>query len=254
MRLQLHKTREELAFAPIAMPSAVLPGTALDGVQCVRRVIDAVTGELLQRDTAIWLSLPPGTDTGGRAAAVRWASRSRPERPVARGHYRTVQGAPRIDPISSLPVELDTDGAVLGTQHLSAYEAATAPPGIPAAAIRDPNAFLRDPLQQGRASERITSTTILTVGRRESATESAGRGDPPLRLASEAKHWEATFWIEAITGAPPDNTRSLRLQHSERSVRSVGGVGWPEISVATLWKREQRSSQSPRPRISIRRR
>ena len=229
--LQVSVTSEAITFARVGplhttpWPRAASAGAL--GMQYVREVVDAGSRETLCRETGIWLDLAGRLAPAGEAVLALHAVL--PEVSVlAEGAWQSSEGAPEIALVSTTPIELQS-GEPAGDGRDLAAASVGLPEGLARAAISDPNSLLRERI----AHQRVRSTTTLAVS--SGAVPPRDGPSPPGAMRSPASvALQATLWIETLTDSSEPDADLHQLQYSRRLLRAFGGVGYPEVSLATL--------------------
>lgn len=228
--LRVVRTHEAIACAAFGDLRAIerQPGPGRPaGLYYAHSATEATTGRPLFVEPGVWMAHEASAD----ADIVRLA---RPPRGhgmvVAAGSATSIPGAPRIPCVSTRPIDLAT-GRPLTVESGSPSEVHEPAAELPGAAIEDPNALLRRRIE----GEDIKATSILAVAGGP-GTEQRLRDLPFSVVNPDALSLQAVFWIETLRGGDRGEER-MQLQYSQTVVRSVDGVGWPSISVATLVRR-----------------
>ncbi len=228
--LELDATKEQLEFTPISGP---IPNRGFKqgdisflGLTYLQRVSDAVTNGGLHIEPGIWLSVPATTAPSAEASVVRLATVPHGNSLLAQGQAFVVDGGPRIDPVSSRPIEVKSPSPLNLEGYLEPYENPVLPPGIPEGAVENPNVVLTEAIK----GQTITETVVLRI-----STESSGgiENIPFLVENADAVSMEAIFWIETVQ---LEGGTLLQLQYMQKVMLRFDNIDWPHISVATLLK------------------
>ena len=131
--LELNATRETLTFTEIAGPipnrGSLQDDIEFLGVHYLQQVSDAVTLGGLHIEPGIWLNVPDTTDPEAPATVVRLATIPHGDALLAQGSALTVDGGPKIDPVSSTPINHATQQPITDEEYLRAVQDDTAPAG-----------------------------------------------------------------------------------------------------------------------------
>jgi hypothetical protein len=225
-RLLLAATREVLTFEPIDSP-IVNRGSAQDdisfrGVQYRQQINDRFSNQTLHLETGVWLHTPDTSAPPARDAVARLGTVPHGTSFLAQGTHFTDRGPPEIGSIRTTPT-----GPSVTPDYLRPYAEATPPPGIPRAAVADPNVVLSGALD--RAS--VLRTTTLEI-----ATTPGGASNIPFLVRNaDATRVSATTWIETVR--LPAGREGLQLQYSQTVILRFAEIDWPHVTVATLTKR-----------------
>lgn len=229
--LELDATKETLEFTPISGP---IPNRGSEqgdisflGLTYLQRVSDALTNGGLHIEPGIWLNVPATTVPQAEASVVRLANVPHGNSLLAQGQAFTVQGGPRIDPVSSTPT-LENGEPITGREgYLDPFLNAQLPPGIPQGSVANPNLVLTEAI----SGQSISETVVLVI-----STEPSGGVEniPFLVDNANAISMNAIFWIETVQ--LEGGGTQLQLQYTQTVVLQFEGINWPHISVATLLK------------------
>lgn len=231
-RLKLNATREFLNFQKIGAP---IPnrGSAQDditflGLHYLQEVNDADTREALHLEPGIWLNVPATTAPPGQPAVVRLANIPHGDSVLAQGQFLEDNGGPKIAVVSSTPFDTNTGQPLTDPAYLAPFSNPPLPPGIPAAAVANPNVILTNAIQ----GQNFVKTIVLIV-----STKPAGGivNIPFVSTNADAVSLNATFWIEFVKDQSGEIF--LQLQYTQTVILNFLGISWPHISVATLTKR-----------------
>jgi hypothetical protein len=227
-RVKLNATHETLEFNPIGglVPDRGLlqADIFLSGLAYLQRVSDAQTNEALHIETGMWMNVPATSAPLAPATVVRQSTVPHGDSLLAQGASLVVNGGPKIDPISSTPTGPGLKKQQLG--YLEAYRLAP-PPGIPEAAVANPNLVLTNAIQ----GQKIIKTVALQVN----SVPTGGIINIPFIVKNaNATKITATFYIETVK--QPDGSTFLQLQYTQTVILNFLDIDWPHISVATLVK------------------
>jgi hypothetical protein len=224
--LELNRTRERLHFSKIGspVPDRGAPDQAVFlGLHYLQQISDAVTHGTLHVEPGIWINVPATDEPRADASLVRMATIPHGDSLLAQGRSFTLDGAPRIDVISSAPLKPGTNDPVTLPAYRDQYVSTPLPAGIPAGSTANPNLVLTDAI----TDQTILNTTVLTI-----ATAPDG-ADESIPSANNAPRMETTFWIEEVEH--PDGFGTYRqLQYTQTVLVRFLGIDWPHITVATL--------------------
>jgi hypothetical protein len=252
-RLKLSATKETLSFTTVGAP---IPnrGSAQDdisflGLHYFQQVSDAVTNEALHLEPGLWLNLPSTTAPLQAPSVVRLSAIPHGTSVLAQGTSLSVDQGPTIARADSTPFKLDpATGARQNddnAKYLAPFTATSAPAGIPAEAIADPNVVLTNAIK----GQKILKTEVLSVSAMPIAGINGTQVVPPsakdpasggilnvpfVTANANANSFAAIFWIETVEG--PDGSEFLQLQYTQTTILEFLGLKWPHISVATLIK------------------
>jgi len=233
----LSATDETLTFTPIggAVPNRGVaggfnnfatgqPDISIFGMTYLQSIADAVTGAGMHIEPGIWIHVPPTIFPVQGDTAVRMGNIPHGDSILAQSvFFGTVAGPPLIPVISSLPT-----GFGGGAGYLAPFDNPPLPPGIPFAAVIDPNVVLRNAI----AGQNITQTMAVSIS---TQVASAGIVNIPFVVQNaDATSMTATFWVETVTN--PDGTTFQQMQYSQHVNLRFLGIDWPHITVSTLRK------------------
>ena len=267
-RVKLNAYHETLSFKPIGGP---IPNRANDpnrlnnfqddidmfGLHYLQ-LIDDLHGEgALHLEPGLWLNVPATTNPVSDPTVVRLSTIPHGDSVLAQGRGFEVSGGPQIGIADATPFTLDPNtGARINdtsAAYLAPYTNAVPPPGIPTEAILNPNVLLTAAI----AGQKIVKTVVLIVN----ASPVGGINDSPVTPEpgadggivntpfvvenANANSMSAIFWIEWVQNA--DGSHFLQLQYTQTVIldfpvlgpdgKTLVGIKWPHISVATLIKR-----------------
>jgi hypothetical protein len=128
--------------------------------------------------------------------------------------------------------------------YLAPFTSTPLPPGIPRAAVADPNVLL----SQAIAGQHIVETVVLSVNARPVGGINGTPIAPPTSPNSEggilnipfvtanadANGFSAIFWIETVQN--PDGSQFLQLQYTQTVILEFRDIKWPHVTVGTLLK------------------
>jgi hypothetical protein len=233
--LELNATFETLEFTPISGPIPNRGSAQNDisflGLTYLQRISDATAKGGLHIEPGIWLNVPPTSDPLAEASVVRLATIPHGNALLAQGRGFVVAGPPTISPVSSIPIDAATGKPVPLDGYTEPYIRPSPPPGIPPAAVINPNLVLTEAIKDQVANGQIKKTVVLLV-----ATKPVGgiENIPFLVTNANAISMTAIFWIETID--LPGGGELLQLQYTQTVILNFDGINWPHISVATLLK------------------
>jgi len=225
-------THEAIMFATVGPlvsgRGPTRPGAGMFGVQYLHDARDATSGRGVFIEPGVWLEVPGNVQSGALSSVVRFAALRTGHAVLADGDWENLDGPPSIGSVSSMPVDLRSRRPIAAHEQLES-QAGEMPPGVPAQALADPNALLQRHIE----GQRITSTTVLSV---ESGPDIERRLPhlPFVAVHPKTLGLQATLWIETIADPAKPRREVRQLQYGQRIVVNVDGVGWPQISVATL--------------------
>ena len=219
--LELNLTQETLSFSK-GLGSVPNRGTGaqvdafLNGVPYLQAISDiTIAGQPtgIHFEPGLWVIVPPTTDPAEGQTLVRMASIPHGTTVVAQGTFSTISGKPTIPPVDITPFVIGnpaskipfasqtaaTNGTPRIPQDLTSFIAAGT---ITQKMLDDPNSLLRDHI----ASQKITSTTIISISTQQPAPMFGGgtpniaflQGDPGLGPNAQTVLMTATFWIETV--------------------------------------------------------
>jgi len=201
-------------------------------------------------ETGLWLNLPGSLVPTELPTIARLGSIPHGDSLLAQGFSATIKGGPTIPNIDSTPFmivdEIRTNDN--SPNYLALLKNAIPPPGIPQAAIMNPNIILQNAIK----GQTILETTVITLDANpiegvsniiEPNTLGAISNIPFINYNANATTFTAIFWIETVQG--DDNNTFLQLQYSQTVIldfpvfgpppdNKVTALKWPHISVATL--------------------
>lgn len=267
-RVKLNAFQESLTFNDIGaqipnranVPNplgAIQPDIDLFGLHYLQMIDDSNGEGPLHLETGIWLNVPATTNPPADPTVVRLASIPHGDSVLAQGSAFVVKGGPQIGVADATPFTLNpaTGARINDTSapYLAPYTNAVPPPGIPTAAILNPNVLL----QSAIAGQTIAKTVVLIVN----ASPVGGINDSPVTPQpgpdggivnipfvvrnANANSMSSIFWIEWVQNA--DGNHFLQLQYTQTVIldfpvpgpdgKTMIDIKWPHISVATLIKR-----------------
>jgi hypothetical protein len=233
------------------------PDINLFGLHYLQMIDDSNGEGPLHLETGIWLNVPATVNPPGDPTVVRLASIPHGDSVLAQGPSFVVKSGPQIGIADATPFTLNpTSGARINDTsepYLAPFKNAELPPGIPAAAVLNPNVLLTSAI----AGQTIAKTVVLIVN----ASPVGGINDSPITPQpgadggivnipfvvqnANANSMSAIFWIEWVQNA--DGGHFLQLQYTQTVILDFPVIGadgktmvdikWPHISVATLIKR-----------------
>lgn len=230
--LELNATQERLHFSKIGSP---IPnrGSAQDdivflGLHYLQQISDAANNGALHIEPGIWLNVPATTEPPGDPSVVRLATIPHGDALLAQGKGFEVDGGPRIDVVSSTPLDEVSQKPVTDQKYLEPFLSTPPPPGVPKEAIANPNLVLTNAIKD----QTIVRTTVLTI----STADNVGIQNIPFVVTNaNADSMRAIFWIEEVQH-PSGYGTFLQLQYTQTVMLQFLNIDWPHISVATLTK------------------
>ncbi len=232
-RLKLNATRESLVFnalmAPIPNRGFGQGDMILFGLAYLQIVGDAITNEPLHFEPGLWLNVPPVIAPAAPANVVRLANIPHGTSLLAQGNALRMAGRPNIIPVSSMPIDHQSRGAITDPDYLAPFNTTPLPTEIPQGAIENPNLVLTNAIQ----NQIIVETIVLEIA--TSPIEGL-LNIPFIKSNAEATRFNATFWIEKVQQPDASGTFTMQLQYTQTVLLKFDGIDWPHISVATLVK------------------
>ncbi|HEX3779708.1 MAG TPA: heme-binding protein [Pseudonocardiaceae bacterium] len=237
--LELNETHESLTFteigAPIPNRGSGQPDIFFLGVHYLQQISDAVTKGALHLEPGIWLNVPATTDPVADASVVRLATIPHGDSLLAQGTSTTVEGGPRIQPVSSTPTQASgpTAGQPVTGAYLDPFTTTPLPPGVPVGSIANPNLVLTEAIK----NQKIVETTVLVIDTTTPIGGLAGgiENMPFTVKNANATRMNAIFWIEKVQREDGEG-HFLQLQYTQTVILNFLGIDWPHIAVATLVK------------------
>lgn len=240
--LQLSLLRETIEFTTIGSPvfnrGSAQGDISIYGVTYLHRVTDGITGEALHIEPGLWLTIPATTAPKAGPSIARLATIPHGNSACTVGSAEDVvpDGLPVIPSANTVPFAIGGQAPDPGTRNPfaeydlsvdSPFRSVPLPPGITQPAIDDPNALLRQALQE----QEITHITRLIT-----STDTAGgiRNIPFIVGNADTPILESVFAIETVRG--PQGREYLQLQYSQTALLNFRGLSWPHVSVGTLVK------------------
>jgi hypothetical protein len=243
-RVKVNATSEMLSFTTIGGP---IPNRGFDesdifflGLHYLQQVSDEATNAGMHLEPGLWLNMPlegaPPSDDPLKRLLVRQGTIPHGDSFLALStKLLDIAGGPKIAVENSLPIRFGatkpfalTDPYVAKAFADAAKEIAKIP-GIPAAALFDPNVVLRDAIK----TQTISNTKVIVISTK--GVENSGIVNAPFVVKNaDAVSLDAIFWIETVV--QPGTDPILQLQYTQRVILDFDKVHWPHISVATLVK------------------
>jgi len=255
-RVILNATSETLIFSEIGGDiinrGNAQPDIAYLGLHYLQQVNDVnlPAGENgIHLETGLFLNLPAGTDPAVKPSIARLGSIPHGDSLLAQGRAFEVNGGPVFTVADPTPFFI-VDGKRqndTSEKYLSLLTNAVPPPGIPQAAIMNPNLILQDAI----AGQKIIKMTVIEldanpipgVANPDAVAPVGGITNIPfINVNANATSMTAIFWIETVQN--PDGTTFLQLQYTQTVILDFPVqdpntnepvmISWPHISVATL--------------------
>jgi hypothetical protein len=256
-RVILNNTAETLVFSEIA-GDIINRGNAQSdiaflGLHYLQQVSDVnlpVGQNGIHLETGLFLNVVPSTDPQEGPTIARLGTIPHGDSILAQGKSFTIKGGPQIDPVDPTPFTVTNGTRVNDTSptYLALLTGATAPPGIPQAAVMNPNLVLTNAIQ----GQNIIQTTVILLDANPivgvsnpGVTAPVGgiTNIPFVNVNANAITFSAIFWIETVQN--DDGSTFLQLQYTQTVVldfpvfgppptNPVTDIKWPHISVATL--------------------
>jgi len=246
--LELDLTLETLEVEEVkgAIPNRGLlqPDINMFGVHYLQQIQDLNVGAALHFEPGIWLNIPATTNPEEPPTVARLGSIPHGTSILAQGTAFTVQGPPRIDPVSITPFVIGNPDELVPfpesdlsfpTPFRSSGKQID---GITQEMVDNPNSVLTAAI----AGQTIKETTVLVITSDPNGAIAGGgtantaflQGAPPNpRPNANAALVTAIFWIETVQGenGEPD---FQQLQYTQTVLLDFGGLSWPHVSVATM--------------------
>lgn len=211
----------------------------ISGLEYSLRVSDLLTSQPLHLENGMWLYLNDPQNPQS-PTIVRHATVPHGNSVLALGNFQQADGPPTIPAINALPVGNPQEPPMDGYTDPYIFPL---PPDVqaikPPFSIRDPNAVLREVLQQQTAQGKtILNTLTLDVS---TQTGTGGIVNIPfIRQNANATAFSGTFWLETVQDAET-GIEFDQLQYSQQTnlefIKRGDGQGlivWPHVNVNTL--------------------
>lgn len=238
---QVYATHEAIAFAPVGPLSSETrggrPAEGIHGVSYVHEASDAHTGAAIFKRPGIWLNIRTPASIPG-VTVVRFETPRHDRALVGEGSWKTCDGPPRIGPAGPITNEPASRRPAHSGKALEIGQGGL-PPGVSAAALRDPNTLLREAIEP----QSIARTISLRIASGPGADQRCAYAPIPFTRAAPAS-LEATYWIETVRSRTAAASQVLQLQYSETIIEEVDGTRWPQVSVGTLLKQDLGASRA----------
>ncbi len=248
--LELNGTQETLEFTTIGgdIPNRgeVEPTRLLHGVHYLQTVADCEDNSFIHKEPGLWIHVPPTAENSSETY-VRHATIPHGNSLAAQSTlFTTIGGAPKIDPVNSLPFpQTDpipplndvTHATITAPGYIGPYlndplPVGCLPQGLNAAqTIKDPTEVLRAQIQ----NQNIVETDVIQIS--TAALQGGGIVNIPFLVPNaNAAQMDAIFWIEKVQNPTFPDRQFMQLQYVQRVILDFDNVHWPHISVATLAK------------------
>lgn len=219
---------ETLTITPLSTPTPNRGTSTIQQVPTLMyqlRIHSNVDGSLLHAENGTWLLLEQCPD---EFSIARQASVPHGDSLLALGGSSVINGAPAIQPISTLPV---TGPGAMPLGYTDPY--LTPQPGFNKT---NPNATLLDAI----SGQTILSTTTISVS---TANKGGITNIPFVTQNANTTSFEATFWIETVQSPATGNT-FLQLQYSQTTIIEfikqfhdpTRLIQWPHVNINTMVK------------------
>nr|WP_294509602.1 heme-binding protein [uncultured Rhodopila sp.] len=246
--LELNLTSETLQFTriPGQIPNRGLlqDDIGLFGVTYLQQISDRIAKAGIHVEPGIWATVPATRDPAEQATVVRMASIPHGTTINAQGQSVTVNGGPKIDPVSITPFVIGNPAQLITFPETNLSVPSNfrlpQPPQlseISQAMVDNPNSVLTDAIKD----QTITQTIVLVISTTPAAPLVGGgtgniaflqgTADGPNANAAQIS---AIFWIETVE--EPHRPPFLQLQYTQTVLLNFNGLSWPHVSVATLRK------------------
>jgi hypothetical protein len=256
-RVILNSTQETLVFNTIS-GDIINRGNAQGdisflGMHYLQQVLDVnlpKDNNGIHLETGLFLNVVPSTDPAEGPSIARLGSIPHGDSILAQGKSFTINGGPTFEVADPTPFTIVDGKRVNDTSanYLALLKNAVPPPGIPQAAIMDPNIILSNAI----AGQNIIKTIVILldanpidgVSNVPAGTQVGGITNIPfVNVNANATTLSAIFWIETVQNA--DGTTFQQLQYTQTVIldfpvfgpppaNPVTPLKWPHISVATL--------------------
>ena len=200
-------------------------------------------------ETGLFLNVVKTTNPLEGPTIARLGSIPHGDSILAQGTSFTVNGGPQFKVADPTPFFIQNGKRVNDTspEYLALLTNAVPPPGIPKAAIANPNIILQNAIK----GQKIIKTVVIELDANPiNGVSNVPPGNvggitniPFVQVNANATCISAIFWIETVQN--PDGTTFLQLQYTQTVIlnfpvfgpppgNQVVPINWPHISVATL--------------------
>jgi len=219
---------ETLTITPLSTPTPNRGTTIIQQVPTLLyslAVHSNIDGSLLHAENGTWLLL---NDCPSDFTIARQASVPHGDSILALGNSSVTQGAPHIQPISTLPI---TGPGQMPLGYTDPY--LTPMPGFNKV---NPNATLLDDIK----NQKILSSTNLVI---DTANKGGISNIPFITKNANTTNFKAIFWIETVEH-PSGTGTFLQLQYSQTSIIEFIPqfhdpsklIQWPHVNINTMIK------------------
>ncbi len=244
--LELNLTTETLEFEEISGPipnRGFLQGDiSMFGLTYLQKISDVVSGGI-HIEPGIWAVVPKTTDPLETETVARLASIPHGTTILAQGTALTVDGPPRISPVSITPFAIGNPARTVPFPESDLTKETPfrqiSNDSITQGMVDNPNSVLLSAL----TGQLVFKTVVLLISTTAPSPISGGGTDGTAFLQGSPTHgpnaspasMNAIFWIEKVV---PDGggLEFLQLQYTQTVLLNFNGLSWPHVSVATLRK------------------